>query len=306
MSAAKPTSLPKLAAAKPPSLRKLARAEPPVIASASRSDPHGAVTAQMPVAALPAAAVPSEPPPAVPSAKNPSSFPSSGKVLVFEVTGEDRPTLDDVATSTPPLVLELATPSTTSHDHERFTPPPPSSVGGIVITPAHERLAASSDEPALLGAPADDSRTNDTVEIFPKRRWRILPLLVAVGVGGVAALVLGGRFVRRTEEPFDQNARPARGAMPAAPARAVVTAPPSTARPPTPAPPAPSAPATTGRLSTASAAPGRRIFVDERTVGETPTAVVVSCGSHRVRIGSRGKTTIVDVPCGGEIAVLDR
>ena len=61
-----------------------------------------------------------------------------------------------------------------------------------------------------------------------------------------------------------------------------------------------------GSLSTVRSAPGRRIFVDERTVGETPSAVLVACGVHRVRVGSRGATTTVDVPCGGEVIVSDR
>lgn len=59
-------------------------------------------------------------------------------------------------------------------------------------------------------------------------------------------------------------------------------------------------------MKTAGAAPGRRIFVDEKTVGQTPEAVVVKCGSRNVRLGSTGSTHVVDVPCGGEITVGDR
>jgi serine/threonine-protein kinase len=61
-----------------------------------------------------------------------------------------------------------------------------------------------------------------------------------------------------------------------------------------------------GRVKTEGATAGRRIFVDARTVGQTPEAVVVKCGLHRVRIGSAGKTLTVDVPCGGEVEVRDR
>jgi serine/threonine-protein kinase len=61
-----------------------------------------------------------------------------------------------------------------------------------------------------------------------------------------------------------------------------------------------------GRVKTTGTAPGRRIFVDDRTVGQTPESVVVKCGAHTIRVGSAGERQLVDVPCGGEIAVGDR
>jgi serine/threonine-protein kinase len=61
-----------------------------------------------------------------------------------------------------------------------------------------------------------------------------------------------------------------------------------------------------GRIRTAGAAPGRRIFVDERTLGQTPESVVVKCGARAVKLGSAGSTHTVEVPCGGEITVGDR
>ncbi|MDB4944962.1 MAG: serine/threonine protein kinase [Labilithrix sp.] len=64
--------------------------------------------------------------------------------------------------------------------------------------------------------------------------------------------------------------------------------------------------ATTGRLKTAGTSPGRRIFVDDRTVGQTPESVVVKCGVRKVRVGSAGAVQAIDVPCGGEINVGDR
>jgi serine/threonine protein kinase len=65
-------------------------------------------------------------------------------------------------------------------------------------------------------------------------------------------------------------------------------------------------PAGMGRVRTTGAAPGRRIFVDERTVGQTPESVVVKCGSRAIKLGSVGSTQTIDVPCGGEITVGDR
>lgn len=61
-----------------------------------------------------------------------------------------------------------------------------------------------------------------------------------------------------------------------------------------------------GRVVTAGAVPNRRIFVDDRTVGQTPEAVLVKCGSHRIKLGSSGVPRVIDVPCGGEIPVSDR
>jgi serine/threonine-protein kinase len=61
-----------------------------------------------------------------------------------------------------------------------------------------------------------------------------------------------------------------------------------------------------GRVRTAGAVPGRRIFVDERVVGQTPDAVVVKCGVRSIKLGSSGVTRAVDVPCGAELTVSDR
>jgi serine/threonine-protein kinase len=61
-----------------------------------------------------------------------------------------------------------------------------------------------------------------------------------------------------------------------------------------------------GVVRTSGAAPGRRIFVDEKTVGQTPQSVTVKCGPHVIRLGSSGKSQSVDVPCKGEIDVADK
>jgi serine/threonine-protein kinase len=58
-----------------------------------------------------------------------------------------------------------------------------------------------------------------------------------------------------------------------------------------------------GLLKTTNATPGRRIFVDDRTVGQTPEAVLVKCGPRLVKLGSSGRARPVAVPCGGELTV---
>jgi hypothetical protein len=59
-------------------------------------------------------------------------------------------------------------------------------------------------------------------------------------------------------------------------------------------------------MHTTGAAPNRRIFVDEKVVGQTPESVTVKCGTHAVKLGSSGKTQTIDIPCGGEITASDR
>ena len=70
--------------------------------------------------------------------------------------------------------------------------------------------------------------------------------------------------------------------------------------------PAGDVPAGMGRVKTADAKPGHRVFVDDKTVGQTPDAVLVKCGSRKIRVGSAGSVQTVDVPCGAEISVGDR
>jgi serine/threonine-protein kinase len=61
-----------------------------------------------------------------------------------------------------------------------------------------------------------------------------------------------------------------------------------------------------GLLRTTGALPGRRIFVDDHTVGQTPESVLVRCGERSIKIGSAGRQEVIDVPCGRELSVGDR
>ncbi|AKV01815.1 serine/threonine protein kinase [Labilithrix luteola] len=90
-------------------------------------------------------------------------------------------------------------------------------------------------------------------------------------------------------------ATPSAGAEPPAPVAK------NAAKPSTPTPSA-----GTGIVKTEGAAPGRRIFIDERTVGQTPQPITVKCGMHMIKVGSSGRAHSVDVPCGGEVTVSDR
>jgi serine/threonine-protein kinase len=59
-------------------------------------------------------------------------------------------------------------------------------------------------------------------------------------------------------------------------------------------------------IKTEGAAPNRRIFFDEKVVGQTPETVTVKCGSHVVKLGSSGKPQTIDLPCGAEITIGDK
>ena len=186
----------------------------------------------------------------------------------------------------------------------------PASVDGIVVTPAHEER----EELEAITPPA-----SETVEIpgLDRRRWsRVTAMLV---VGAVACVLLAAGLSRPKVEPAASNgpatssATPVTGpeptgepAPPSAPVTVVAVAAPVVATDGAEPVAAPAAAPGKGLLSTSASTPGRRIFVDDRAVGETPAAVAVPCGLHRVRVGSRGKTMTVDVPCEGEVGVSDR
>lgn len=89
-------------------------------------------------------------------------------------------------------------------------------------------------------------------------------------------------------------------ALPPAPAPEVTSPPPALAAPP-------SADATTGTITLPSSAAGHRIYVDGRLTAQPSSFVLVrSCGSHVVKIGSRGRDQAIVVPCRGDVALAYR
>ncbi len=59
----------------------------------------------------------------------------------------------------------------------------------------------------------------------------------------------------------------------------------------------------TGEIVAEDAPRGRRVFVDGRAVGETPAIVIAPCGTHEVKVGSKGTPQTVNIPCGGRVTV---
>jgi len=68
---------------------------------------------------------------------------------------------------------------------------------------------------------------------------------------------------------------------------------------------APDIPAGMALIKTDGAIPGRRVFINGRTVGQTPDAIVVRCGTLTLKIGSSGRSHTVEVPCGQEFRAGD-
>jgi hypothetical protein len=58
-----------------------------------------------------------------------------------------------------------------------------------------------------------------------------------------------------------------------------------------------------GTISLAAVAATHRLFIDGR-VAPNGTEIV-TCGRHVVRVGSRGVTRTIDVPCGQEVVVAN-
>lgn len=158
--------------------------------------------------------------------------------------------------------------------------------------------ALSPDASLQFPHPVDPTLfADDSSEIFePTRKMRALrrdPRLMIAAFGAIvtaAAIVLGLGLAHRPT-PAPVVVEPSAPAAPIASAPAAVEAP----------PPPPALP-TTGTITTPTWAKGRRVFVDGKMAGESPR-LEIACGTHRVRVGTAGRTRSVDVPCGGSVLV---
>ena len=60
---------------------------------------------------------------------------------------------------------------------------------------------------------------------------------------------------------------------------------------------------THGTLRFPASARGHRVFNDGVVQGDTDAPFDVRCGTHSIRVGSRGELRAIDVPCGGTLDV---
>jgi serine/threonine-protein kinase len=208
----------------------------------------------------------------------------------------------------PPQRVDART-STGSMPTPRYTPPPMQAVQ-TPPPPVHTPIAPPVETYASVPAPA-----------MPKKAMGIGTIAVAlVGVIalGIAATVAFVRFQAQhvvavedagmfvappTPVSAPVTAAPVTSASAPPPVESVVASAPAVSA--SAAPPVEGIDPGMGRISTSGTAPGRRIFVDDKVVGQTPTSVTVKCGAHKVKLGSTGALQAIDVPCGGELAVGD-
>ncbi len=206
--------------------------------------------------------------------------------------------------------------------------PPFAGTAKMVVPAAVNERSAPRGEPGELATPLLTTASSSAVVVVsgdPPRLTRrsgaalvalastfIVGTLVAAGIGyehwnrsRVTATIDGGT-VRAEPAAVSTPLADRSGAESApAPPSSVPAAP---EIPPAKAEPARSPeelaiPPGTGLLVSEDAVVNRRIFVDDRVVGQTPKPVRVKCGLRAIRVGSSGVRRKVDVPCGGTVTV---
>jgi serine/threonine protein kinase len=304
-----------------PSASEVAHAEKPT----ERPPPHLMVTSAAPVPPV------SPPMPPVPP---PMLSPSTAKLRAFVVPqaalGSMPPPAAASPGSSPPATLPLGAMQPSPSVPAAPPPLPPLSpppVAHATMTGTHPPMSpAHASVPVAAGGPRRRGAlvlAGVAVLLFSVAagvagfvgyvRWQkshavapIAPTNVAPKASAVAPTQASTTSTSRS--PFAQPDPPSVSAAPptSASASASATASASASASASAAAPVDDVPAGMGRVRTSGAAAGRRIFVDERTVGQTPQSVIVKCGSRAIKLGSAGSTQTVDVPCGGEITVGDR
>lgn len=178
------------------------------------------------------------------------------------------------------------------------------------VAAAKEPVAASAREAAQPTSPAawrPRPPPRSRRAIFVAGLFLVLGAAAACGAWFAREVARG----RRPPSWWPRSAALASGPGAKAPPALVPSSPssPSSGEPPS-ADPASGAPAsgpslgpTRGALEAPREAAGHRVFADGRLVCTTGMRCVLPCGHHRVRLGSAGREQIVDIPCGGSIAI---
>jgi hypothetical protein len=152
---------------------------------------------------------------------------------------------------------------------------------------AHDPNAVRTNHPSLTPLAADYDEEPDPREA---RRKRLVRIVASVVMTAVAILVLG--LLRRGLES-DVAASAGATTIPLVP-----LAEPAAAKPAIPTIAVDALPASTqGTIVHTSK---RRLIVDGSVIQSA--RLTVSCGKHTVKV-AWGKARVVDVPCGGEVAI---
>jgi hypothetical protein len=192
-------------------------------------------------------------------------------------------------------------------------------LGTVAATPDTPRkpvMSQSSIAPVGLdlarGAASDPGEEDDDSEDVkeparPITRKRLGKTIVLMTVAACALILIAAGIARVSHA----SSEPAAGAQTdPAPNGAATAAPPATAAPATPPPAAqaqdparagaPLDPSSSGTVRLGHPATPGHVWVDGKKV--SASSVLVSCGTHQVKVGHARKHS-VDVPCGGEIVV---
>lgn len=212
--------------------------------------------------------------------------------LVFQSVGSVPPR---ALAPTPPMFPAAADASTRPlEDVDR------SVTGWAVREPVGACVTAGAGPDASSRAPAPIATRPPAAP--PRVAWMFALALSVVAVGAAMGLALTPKTLHRPTAPA-AGSRPtgaAPRAMPAEPPQPTAAALSVRAEPrPTASPASAGAVAATGRLVLPAHARGHRVYVDGKLVAPTGGEVDVVCGARSVRVGSRGKSTSVTVPCGG-------
>ncbi len=283
----------------PSEIRRLSTRPGPMDLSSLSPTPVKHVSSLPPPPAKPAS---SRPPPPPPKAMHVSSLPP--------------PPARRVSSLPPPPAKPASSPPPPPALFVQALPPPPNrppltSIDLVFDEAAEPLYVSSSFAPVSVEEPPPwlSEPTLLLHHPAPVSRGRRRGVAWAAGLGLLAAVVVLGVALRSAGA---KNA--ASEPVPAAPEKAVVAAatvaaapPPSPAasaeaRSPAPAIDVTSLPrAPVGTVSLAAAAASHRLIVDG--VVAPSGSVIVKCGKHQVRVGSKGRRQIVDVPCGGETVI---
>ena len=145
----------------------------------------------------------------------------------------------------------------------------------------------------------------------------VIGLLATLAVTGVLAFVVGTKVLTPKEpeptaksgEPHDMTttttavASPGTSVAVPAPAPAPSPEPVVTASATVTLAKPPSTGKTTGIVKVKKSGWGHRVFIDGSLAGQGGKDITWQCGSHRVKVGSAGKESTVDIPCGGSVEI---
>ena len=172
-------------------------------------------------------------------------------------------------------------------------------VAGLMLSPKDARRGGGAPQGSLSAVPAPAVPPPSAP---PKASASAAPVGSARPQASASpGLPTWSSPVASVTPPASASSKPAASASaaPSASAPAPASSPASTATGTAPPP-------GYGEVRSPASSAGHRIFVDEKVVGTAPDPVRVRCGTHSIRIGSRGVPRTVDVPCGGAVSITEK